>query len=292
MRAELTLFGKVLRGLRRRAKLTQQELADASGLTRTTVYRLELGLRPPFEDTVRRLARGLGIPVEELKPDVKFGTLDPSDPRVVLGPGEALREIRRASGKTLAEAAEAAGVSTATLSRFERNARPTFSMTAGTPVWADNPRGVRIVAERLAKLLAFDDADQLERRLRAAHQAETRSSSGSTRGQGRLVRVGLGKSARPVLRAVTARVLSTRTGGLTIPTTTEPPTRLRRCGGSVDAFPVRHAVRSGGERTDQVPKPAHGGCFEGIDRKTALLPFGEQAGLRQDRKVRRAAVLG
>lgn len=55
-----------LRDLRIRAGLTQIELADRAGVSRTTVIRLEQGdpnVRPP---TLRKLARALHVKTNEL----------------------------------------------------------------------------------------------------------------------------------------------------------------------------------------------------------------------------------
>jgi tetratricopeptide (TPR) repeat protein/transcriptional regulator with XRE-family HTH domain len=55
-------FGDVLRALRARAGLTQQELADAAGLGLRTVSDLERGVAAlPQQETARRLAGGLGL---------------------------------------------------------------------------------------------------------------------------------------------------------------------------------------------------------------------------------------
>jgi transcriptional regulator with XRE-family HTH domain len=48
-----------LRELRELAALSQEELARAAGVSRTTVARAELGLIAPHPSTVRKLARAL-----------------------------------------------------------------------------------------------------------------------------------------------------------------------------------------------------------------------------------------
>ncbi len=53
-----------LRELRKRAFLSQQELADAAGLHRVTISVLELGQhhrRGPYPATIRRLAKALKV---------------------------------------------------------------------------------------------------------------------------------------------------------------------------------------------------------------------------------------
>lgn len=55
-----------LRAVRERAALTQQELADKSGLNRSTVIRAESGQDVPFPRTVRKLAQALGVQPADL----------------------------------------------------------------------------------------------------------------------------------------------------------------------------------------------------------------------------------
>jgi transcriptional regulator with XRE-family HTH domain len=58
----LTLAGR-LKALRAERGLTQQQLADAAGLSQQTVGHLESGRRHrPTGDTLVRLAEALGIP--------------------------------------------------------------------------------------------------------------------------------------------------------------------------------------------------------------------------------------
>ncbi|WP_367913251.1 DUF4870 domain-containing protein [Leadbetterella sp. DM7] len=47
--------------------LTQQELAELSGLTSRTIQRIEKGDVVPYGDTIRKLAKGLDLSVDELK---------------------------------------------------------------------------------------------------------------------------------------------------------------------------------------------------------------------------------
>ena len=55
-----------LRALRRRAGLTQRELAARAGLTHSTVAYLETGKHAALPSTVRKLAAALGVPPDEL----------------------------------------------------------------------------------------------------------------------------------------------------------------------------------------------------------------------------------
>lgn len=55
-----------LKMLRRRRGLTQRELAEAAEISQTTVYELESGRRGAYPKTVRRLALGLNVEVEDV----------------------------------------------------------------------------------------------------------------------------------------------------------------------------------------------------------------------------------
>jgi len=59
-------FGRNLAFCRRRAKLSQEELAVRASLHRTAVGQLERGERVARVDTAIKLAGSLGIPPEEL----------------------------------------------------------------------------------------------------------------------------------------------------------------------------------------------------------------------------------
>ena len=55
-----------LKSLRRRAGLTERELAARAGLTHSTVAFLETGKHAALPSTVRKLADALGVPAAEL----------------------------------------------------------------------------------------------------------------------------------------------------------------------------------------------------------------------------------
>ena len=55
-----------LRPAREAKLLTQQELADASGVNRSTISQLEAGTRSAHLRTIRRLAEVLGVSAQEL----------------------------------------------------------------------------------------------------------------------------------------------------------------------------------------------------------------------------------
>lgn len=50
-----------LRGLRQRAVLSQEQLAERSGVARDTISKLETGRRGAYPATVRKLAAGLEV---------------------------------------------------------------------------------------------------------------------------------------------------------------------------------------------------------------------------------------
>ncbi len=60
-------FGVRLRQLREQKRMTVQELAEASGLTRQAVGLIERGERSPSWETAVALADGLGVSVEDFQ---------------------------------------------------------------------------------------------------------------------------------------------------------------------------------------------------------------------------------
>jgi transcriptional regulator with XRE-family HTH domain len=59
-------FAANLRRLRTEAGMSQQQLADRTGLHPTEISRLERAVREPRLGTIARLARGLGVGAERL----------------------------------------------------------------------------------------------------------------------------------------------------------------------------------------------------------------------------------
>lgn len=67
-RAEKAFLDKVakrLAQLRREKGLTQEQLADNSGLDRVAIANIETGVRRPTVTTIYRLAKGMGAKVED-----------------------------------------------------------------------------------------------------------------------------------------------------------------------------------------------------------------------------------
>ena len=63
-----------LRGLRQRAVLSQDQLAERSGVARDTISKLETGRRRAYPTTIRKLAAGL-----EVEPGLLFGSVEYHD---------------------------------------------------------------------------------------------------------------------------------------------------------------------------------------------------------------------
>jgi len=60
----MSMGGDLAREARRRAGLTQRELAERAGTTQSAIARLERGRSAPSLDTVRRLVRLCGLDLE------------------------------------------------------------------------------------------------------------------------------------------------------------------------------------------------------------------------------------
>lgn len=133
--------------------MSAASLSHHTGIARETILRIENG-RPPLAKTVLRL---LEILLAE-QDDVELEDIVPSwpeaDGRQVIGHGPRSRARREQLDRSAADVAEAAGVSEATLSRFERNAGPTPKLLKETRT----PHGdieCSLVSEALAKALRF-----------------------------------------------------------------------------------------------------------------------------------------
>jgi transcriptional regulator with XRE-family HTH domain len=60
-----------LRSLRQRAILSQEQLAERSGVARDTISKLETGRRKAYPTTIRKLAAGL-----EVEPQLLLGVVE------------------------------------------------------------------------------------------------------------------------------------------------------------------------------------------------------------------------
>ena len=93
----LRAVGPRLRALRRRRGVTQADLATTTGISESTLSRLESGQRRPNLELLLPLARALGVPLDEL-----IGAPPTGDPRVHIRP------IRR-NGRTFLPLTRRAG---------------------------------------------------------------------------------------------------------------------------------------------------------------------------------------
>ena len=62
-------FAERLRRLRRESDLSQQKLADLSGVGRVSIARIEAAAQSPKLDTIQKLAAAMGYPVQALLMD-------------------------------------------------------------------------------------------------------------------------------------------------------------------------------------------------------------------------------
>ena len=69
-------FGKALKRLRKDRKLSQEELADLSGLDRSYISILERNLKLPSLYTILALASGLGIKASEFMMEMENQVFD------------------------------------------------------------------------------------------------------------------------------------------------------------------------------------------------------------------------
>ena len=72
-----------LRDLRRRAVLSQEQLAERSGVARDTISKLETGRRKAYPTTIRKLAAGL-----DTDPRMLIGGVEYVEPERPGGPEE------------------------------------------------------------------------------------------------------------------------------------------------------------------------------------------------------------
>ena len=79
-----------LRGLRQLAVLSQEQLAERSGVARDTISKLETGQRRAYPTTVRKLAAGL-----EVEPRLLFGGVEYSGAAPEESPSEGSRSDKK-----------------------------------------------------------------------------------------------------------------------------------------------------------------------------------------------------
>jgi transcriptional regulator with XRE-family HTH domain len=76
--AERTAFGRHVRSLRRARGLTQEVLAERSGLSADTIRRLEHGAFSPSLETLRKLCLGLDLMLSTLFESYELGARNES----------------------------------------------------------------------------------------------------------------------------------------------------------------------------------------------------------------------
>ena len=136
------------------AGLSQAELGRLSGLTRETIYRVENG-RTPSSRAVFAVQKVLDL---EYEPLVKQWP-QPADPDFPCF-GARVRRRRRELGLSLEAVADAAGISAATLSRFEtEQAHPRDIVDVVIDAKGDLIMSVR--SDALARCLGFRNAADL-----------------------------------------------------------------------------------------------------------------------------------
>ena len=83
-----------LRDLRRRAVMSQEQLAEKSGVARDTISKLETGRRKAYPTTIRKLAAGLNTAPQMLVGGVEYLEPEPAkDPEQ--GTGKEPKEGRK-----------------------------------------------------------------------------------------------------------------------------------------------------------------------------------------------------
>jgi transcriptional regulator with XRE-family HTH domain len=117
-----TIKGQQLKALRERRYLSQEDLARAAGLHRSTVYRYEsadrIRTRPPV---IEAIARVLGCPVTEISDDWEPRAV----PYSVWFDQEAIKNARAEKGYTLSDVARRTGLSAQGIKTLEEKERPT-----------------------------------------------------------------------------------------------------------------------------------------------------------------------
>ena len=121
-------IGEKILGLRQARGWSQATLSIESGVPRETIARIESGKRPPLADTVLRLLAVLLIEQDDVELDDVVPAWPEADAGQIVGHGPRSRARRHQLHLSAAVVAAKAGVSEATLSRFERNAGPTPSI--------------------------------------------------------------------------------------------------------------------------------------------------------------------
>lgn len=140
--------------------ISRNDLAGDAAIAPHTLARIERGDQLPTEETLRRIADALGMPLGLLAPDWAVDELE----RITTGAehlGVGLRQLRIERSITLAEAADTAGVSVSTLSRFERGLHGEGELAKLYKAEGRMTERLTLVSESLAKLFGYRSAADL-----------------------------------------------------------------------------------------------------------------------------------
>jgi transcriptional regulator with XRE-family HTH domain len=80
---EMDSLGQTLKKLREGRRLSQQELANLAGMSAAALSKLERGLHDPSRQTLRGLAEGLKLTVDELEEKLRGETVSVELPKEV-----------------------------------------------------------------------------------------------------------------------------------------------------------------------------------------------------------------
>ena len=152
--------GYRVRKRREASGISRNDLAGDAAIAPHTLARIERGHQLPTEDTLRRIAGVLRVPVGLLAPN--WATDDRE--RIVMGTehlGLGLCQIRVGRSITLTEAARAAGVSISTFSRFERGLHGEGELAKLYKAEGRMTERLTLVSDPLAKLLGYRSAADL-----------------------------------------------------------------------------------------------------------------------------------
>lgn len=142
--------GRKIRVVRQRHGLTRAQLATAAKIASRTLARIERGDQKPRVETLRAIAGALNLRLEALASGWLEDEQRRRDNSDHFGPS--LRAMRLKARVPLRQAATAAGVDAATLSRFERMQTDSLRISID---------GETIISAKLAKALGFHSVDDL-----------------------------------------------------------------------------------------------------------------------------------
>ncbi|MGH8894705.1 MAG: helix-turn-helix domain-containing protein [Actinomycetes bacterium] len=100
-RARHLLGNDLVREARKRAGLTQRELAEKAGTTQSAIARLESGRTSPSFETVLHLVRACGLDLEVLLTERDFADIQQARIKLRMTPEERLQSHQRVVGQML-----------------------------------------------------------------------------------------------------------------------------------------------------------------------------------------------